>query len=159
MTSKASDPLSSLLSLEQLLVSHGYDDSREAMAIIANLRSALHENGYKEVILPPPPSNYTVERAEALQKLSVDLRDTMLRSSAEGSSYTDRAVALSIVSNSYLQLAHAFKVDSKVWSFAQDDLVPVLSVAVDEASLDVAVLKLISHLDRYITSLDKWLSA
>ena len=157
MTSEDDNPLEALQQLERLLVQEGYDPERPAMRTIQALRAALCERGYKERALPPAPPNYTVKRAQSLRSLSVKLRDTLLDLPKSGASYTDRALALSVVSNSYLQLAHAFKVDAKVWSFAQSDLVPILSAAVDEKSLDDAVLKLLSHLDRYITSLDKWL--
>lgn len=157
MTSDNDNPLEALQQLERLLTEEGYDSERPVMQTLRALRGALCERGYKEMTLPPAPPNYTAKRAQSLYSLSVKLRDTLLDLTKSGASYTDRALALSVVSNSYLQLAHAFKVDAKVWSFAQSDLVPILSAAVDEKSLDEAVSKLLSHLDRYITSLDKWL--
>ena len=158
MTTESDNPLAALQKLEQLLEQEGYDEKRPAMETIKSLRAALQERGYKETILPPPLTSYTFKRAQSLRSLSVKLRDTLTSLTLRGTSYTDRSVALSVVSDSYLQLAHAFKVDSEVWSFAQEDLVPILSAAVDEKSIDEAVSKLLSHLDRYITSLDKWLS-
>jgi hypothetical protein len=156
MTSEDDNPLGSLQQLELLLRAEGYDSTRPAMSSIRSLRSALQDQGYKETVIPPPSVSYTIKRAQALRSLSVKLRDT-LRGLSSSPSYSDKAVALSVVSNSYLQLAHAFKVDTKVWSFAQEDLVPILSAAVDETSLDDAFSKLLSHLDRYVDSLDKWL--
>lgn len=156
--SESDSPLESLQQLERLLVQEGYDSERPAMRTIQALRSALRERGYEETALPQSPPNYTVKRAQSLRSLSVKLRDTLLGLVKSGASYSDRALALSVISNSYLQLAHAFKVDAKVWSFAQSDLVPILSAAVDEKSLDEAVSRLLFHLDRYISSLDKWLA-
>lgn len=158
MTFESDNPLEALHQLERLLVQEGYDSERCAMRTIQALRSALCERGYEETAIPPSPPNYTVKRAQSLRSLSVKLRDTLVGPTKAGSSYTDRALALSVVSNSYLQLAHAFKVDAKVWSFAQSDLVPILSAAIDEKSLDEAVSRLLFHLDRYISSLDKWLA-
>lgn len=158
MSETPPNPLEILQKLEALLVKEGYDTDRPARKTIASLREALKKRGYKETILPQKPTSYTTKRAQSLRSLSVKLRDTLIANTKEGTSYTDRASTLSTVSNSYLQLAHAFKVDSKVWSFAQEDLVPILSAAVDEKTLDEAVSRLLSHLERYLKSLDKWLS-
>lgn len=157
MTEQAENPLEILQLLERLLEDEGYDTSRPAMMTVQALKGALQARGYQEVETAPASSSYTTRRARALKDLSVKLRSTLVSLANSDASYADRAAALSTVSNSYLQLAHAFKVDSEVWSFAQDDLVPVLSAAVDETSLDEAVSKLLSHLDRYIESLSKWL--
>ena len=152
-----SNPLTILRELDALLVSGGYEEDRPARKTIATLRGVLKQKGYEEVVVLSPPSNYTVVRAQALRDLSTRLRKTLHQYTQEGVSYTDRAYALATVSNSYLQLAHAFKVDAKVWSFAQEDLVPVLVRAVDEGSIDTAVSRLFNHLDRYLVSLEKWL--
>lgn len=151
------NPLQILGKLRTLLEEEGYDKERPAMQTIASLHSALRERGYEDVPPAPAPKSYTQVRAQSLHKLSVKLRGALLEHTKDGTSYSDRAAALATISDSYLQLAHAFKVDSKVWSYAQNDLVPVLSAAVDENTVDEAVSRLLSHFDRYISSLEKWL--
>lgn len=154
---ETANPLDTLRTLSSLLVSAGYESDRPAMITIDALRASLVGRGYKESPPSPAVSNYTLIRAQALRKLSGKLKTTLDRLSKSESSYSDKAVALSVVSNSYLQLAHAFKVDTKVWSFAQEDLVPILSAAVDEKTLDEAISRLLFHIDRYAGSLSKWL--
>lgn len=153
------NPILILNQLESYLISEGFVEGCPALGTVSSLRSALRDSGYKDPKLPPvgDSSSYTHSRASTLRDLSVKLRSSLSEVSSPNFSHSDRASALVAVSNSYLQLAHAFKVDSKVWKLAQDDLVPILSAATDENSLDYAISSLSSHLDAYIKSLDSWL--
>lgn len=157
MSTKSDNPLALLRKLEDLLLQEGRGSERPALGTIASLRGALERSGYREEPHEDSSKSYTQKRAKSLRKLSVKLRDTLRKVSTADTSYADKAETLSVVANSYLQLAHAFKVDSKVWTFAQNDLVPVLSAAEDENSLDEAISRLLCHLDRYLSSLEKWL--
>lgn len=147
------NPLIILGELEKLLEDKLPPD-RPAWESLKALRASLREKGYEE---PSSEDSYTQKRARSLLALSVKLQDTLRTAILPGVSYADRAATLAAVSNSYLKLAHAFKVDSKVWNFAQNDLVPILSAAVDEKSIDEGVSRLLHHLDRYLKSLRKWL--
>lgn len=99
--------------------------------------------------------DYTALRASELLQTSTKLR-VMIDQSRKGS-YSDRACALAFVSDSYLRLAHAFKVDADVWTRAQSDLVPTIIAASTEADIDASLTKLSEHIDAYISSLNVWL--
>jgi len=57
----------------------------------------------------------------------------------------------------YLRIAHAFKVDTTLWSSAQSFLVPLFYAAIDEESVDKALVALESHIVKYIDALAVWL--
>jgi hypothetical protein len=99
--------------------------------------------------------DYTSVRATKLLQTSTKLKAVLVQS--RKGSYSERAHALAVVSDSYLRLAHAFKVDADVWTRAQSDLVPALSAVTTEKEIDSALMKLSEHIDAYISSLNAWL--
>ena len=147
--------LDTLLEIKKLILSDSLpeDEKDELMTLVSSLKSSLESRGH--TYSGGEDNTYTVKRAQELLKISNLLLVTLDKSSSYSAS--DKAVTLSAVSNSYLQIAHAFKVDSKVWKVAQSDLVPTVSSAVDEKSLDLAISCLRKHLNAYMKSLNKWL--
>lgn len=144
-----SSPLSLLSELEGLLTP--VEGAESSLVKVADLRSILVGLGYTEEVA----KSYTESRASALRSIVTSLLDEV-NSSSSLPSYSDRAYSLSVVSDLYLQVAHAFKVDSTVWSYAQSSLLPVLTAARDEDSIDTALALLKSHLEGYLEALSSW---
>lgn len=145
-----SSPLSLLSDLEAILSS--VEGSESSMDKVASLRSLLVGLGYTE----EEPKSYTESRASSLHSVVSSLL-LEVNSALVCSSYSDRAYVLSSISDLYLRVAHAFKIDSTVWSYAQSSLLPILSAAKDESSIDTALLLLKSHIDGYLKALSTWL--
>jgi hypothetical protein len=137
---------------------------KSALEIAATLESMLKEKRATRAVgqlaqlkktMTSERDDYTSVRAAKLLQTSTKLKSVITQS--RKGSYSDRAHALAVVSDSYLRLAHAFKVDADVWTRAQSDLVPALSIVTTEKDIDGALTKLSEHIDAYISSLNAWL--
>lgn len=143
------NPLDVASELEALLTE---ERPSRALDILSELQTALKPSAEGE-----DSSDYTRSRAHTLRTLALKMKSLVRLSRGVSMTYADRAQALSVVSDSYLKLTHAFKTDPKMWSLAQTELVPVLAQVSDEESIDLALDSVESHLDTYLDSLDFWL--
>lgn len=148
-----SNPVELVHKLEKLLAQEGYAKDDGACQKLTQLKAALSAS-YD--FSTHQPSDYTEQRAYVLHSLSLKLKDTLAE--ARLGSYATKASALAYIGDAYLKLAHAFKVDAAVWSSAQSDLVPSLTSASDEKTIDEALVLLDAHVDRYVKSLNHWLN-
>ena len=130
--------------LESILRSNGYEDDSDVLSSLDAIRG-----------LVLPLSTYTSQRASALVQVS-DMLHSLLE--VGDMSYPNKAYTISVVSQSYLKLVHAFKTDSSLWGDAQSNLVPVLMAASTEDDIDSSIALLVTHLTRYRESLSSWLS-
>lgn len=141
-----------LVSEMQSLLSSADGDFSSSLAILDKLKESLEVLGYKRTA---PTSDYTSSRSVALNSIAKSLLSEV--SSSKSSTYSDKAYVLSSVGDMYLRIAHAFKVDTTLWSSAQSFLVPLFYAAIDEESVDKALVALESHIVKYIDALAVWL--
>lgn len=99
--------------------------------------------------------NYSTERAEALLKLSKQLKQLIY--TAYKYNYVDKVSVVAVVSESYLNISQAFKVDDTLWKKARKDADLIMEYVKKEQQIDKALTLLSNHLDKYIETLNTWL--
>lgn len=98
--------------------------------------------------------DYSTERATALLKLFKQLRK--LVRTPNKYTYIDKVSIAITVSESYLNLSQAFKVDDTLWKKARKDLDLIVKYIKNEQKIDKVFELLADHLDKYMEALNTW---